>query len=127
MKYYFVGMHNKPNTKPLCSSTKTGKIIDIIASKLLFKSIKTNFCDTDYLPTDLLDILYERRMWYHRNKPGKNDVIILLGKWVDENFLKEYGIHKCNVVSIRHPASIYKNKSEYIDDCVRNIQLATKK
>ena len=55
MKFVFVGIHHKNNLPALCSSTKTGEIIDTIISHFNedFQWEKVNLFPTNYLPMEL--------------------------------------------------------------------------
>lgn len=120
MKVIFVGMHNKPNKQPLDSSTMTGKVIDRIIEKIPATCIKTNLCDIDYFPKDWLVINDEYGKWIEKHKPQSNDVIILLGRWVQDNFFYK----ETNIIKLTHPAGIFgtKNKDEYVSGAVAKIK-----
>ncbi len=120
-KYFFVGMHNKPSMTPLDSRTRTGKVIDEIIKGLPSESIKTNLCEVEYLPKDIAEIEKFSELWHEKYKPQKGDVIILLGRWVNDNFK-----HKDQkTISLTHPAGIFgtKSKYEYIKNAVGSIIL----
>lgn len=109
----FVGMHNKPGKMPLCSSTKSGKLIDRIIKQLRpYECLKTNLCDVEYLPTDLIEICKLRIDWHDKNHPEDWDIIILLGAWIHRNFLSDIP----RTLKIAHPAS--KRSHIEIDDYV---------
>jgi hypothetical protein len=113
MKVIFVGMHNKPGMKPLDSKTLSGKIIDTIISRLDIPCIKTNLCNTDYFITDDLDAEREAAEWYNRIEPDESDIVILLGRWVHDNF--QYRLPK--VFQVAHPAYRHnvQKREEYIN------------
>lgn len=115
MKIFFVGMHNKPGLKPLCSSTKTGKIIDAVIIRLDCECVKTNLCDTDYIPDN---VPYHAQAWHCRFVPEPEDYIVLLGHWVQQNFVKSQGI----IIKVPHPASILgaSNVQKYLDQILEN-------
>lgn len=119
MKVYFVGIHNKPGLKPLDSKSMTGKVIDQIIAELPFDCIKTNLCEDDYLPTDKAEIMADSMIWYNKYLPKETDIIVLLGRWVQENFL--YSASK--MIHLTHPAGIYgtRNKKEYIEKAINKI------
>ena len=102
MRVIFVGVHNKPNKKPLDSSTKTGKLIDRIINKLECKVIKTNLFDVDYLPKSC-DKHYHALNWYKNKDANIDDVFVLLGAEVQKNFYCVSGFQK--IVRVHHPAS----------------------
>lgn len=114
MKVFFVGMHNKPLKAALDSSTMTGKVIDAIINKLIFECVKTNLCDRDYLPTDPYEINNCCIEWQQKCKPAKTDVVVLLGRWVRDNF---YVLPEFEIINATHPAGIFgpANKQAYID------------
>ena len=82
----FVGMHNKVGMKPLDSKTMSGKMIDAVIKELPFKCTKTNLCEVEYLPKDWLEINQHGIDWGEKYKPKENDIVVLLGKWVHDNF-----------------------------------------
>lgn len=115
----FVGIHNKPNTTPLCSFTKSGKLIDRVISALDYKCHKTNLYDSNYYPHKALRKNIAK-LWIHRVKPNENDIIVLLGKRVHLNFPE---LPQCVVLRYAHPASIWstKNMNHYVDAIVDDI------
>ncbi len=111
MKVIFVGINNKPNTKPLCSSTVSGKRKDRIINLLPFDCVKTNLYNVDCEP------LKENKRqlatdWVFRIQPEKSDIIVLLGADVHNNYIHTVG----NVIKLAHPASIYghENMDNYV-------------
>lgn len=116
---YFVGMHNKPECKPLDSKTVSGKMIDKIIAQLNYPCIKTNMCDLEYQPKDNERIFIEVQNWYEKYTPKDNDIVVLLGKWVQKHFF----IVNLTRIDINHPASIYKkeDKELYIKTAVNKI------
>jgi hypothetical protein len=119
-RIFFVGMHNKPGMKPLDSKTMTGKVVDQIIKGLKRECIKTNLCETDYLPGK--DEIYQYQLnWMEKYRPTRFDTIVLLGTWVKKNFI----FRDLNTVFIGHPAGIYgpKNKDEYITMSIVKIGL----
>lgn len=121
MKVFFVGMHNKPNMQALDSRTATGKVIDKIIEKIPANCIKTNLCNIDYFPKDRKLIWACNLEWNERHQPTSDDIIVLLGRWVQKNFL----LTEANIIKLAHPAGIFgtKNKSEYINDAVEKIKV----
>lgn len=119
MKVIFVGMHNKPGMKPLDSKTKTGKIVDEIIPFIKCSCIKSNLCDVDYMPTSNEDIHMFNMDWYLRVDPDVNDIIVLLGRCVQENFIR----HSTNIVELSHPASFIatNNRGAYINRAISAI------
>lgn len=109
----FVGIHNKPNTTPLCSSTKSGKLIDRIIQRLHFKALKTNLFDVDYYPNRQVREKLKWD-WVARIEPKRDDLIILLGKKVQLDFPD---LIQCVVLRYAHPASVWSTKdmNRYVD------------
>jgi hypothetical protein len=125
MKIIFVGVHNKVGKLPLCSSTKSGKLIDQIIDKHLINDVrialclKTNLYNLEYLPPqDIKE--QEAVLFYYRVQPNEQDVFVLLGAEVAKNFFNK-GAH--NVVEIHHPASkrSHEDMNEYVLDAVEKI------
>ena len=123
---YFVGMHNKPGKLPLDSNTKTGKIIDEIISGIKSNCVKTNLCEVEYHQIELVnqaEIDVKAKEWHYKYKPKDEDVIVLLGNWVKENFEWNFGKKLKNTVELFHPASfkVRGNKSQYVSDAIKLI------
>lgn len=114
-------MHNKPNTKPLCSSTKSGKLIDRIIYLIppQYEIIKTNLCDLDYLPTERKEILACNLHWGNTYQPTSDDIVILLGNWVQKNFLTT----ELKSIKIKHPSSqrSWEQMNSYVFSAVEKI------
>ena len=112
-------MHNKPNTQALDSKTTTGKIIDEIIKKIPAKCIKTNLCNIDYLPKDKKIIKSCNSKWNKQYKPNNDTTIVLLGKWVQNNF----SITNEKIIKLAHPASIFgtKNRTKYIKNAIKKV------
>ncbi len=110
-KIIFVGMHNKPMKKPLCSSTKSGKLVDKIAFG--FNHLKTNLYNVDYYPKTEDEKYTLACDWIRRIDVFPNDIIILLGAEVHENFVFE---HPGKIIKIPHPSSqrSHEQMSEYV-------------
>jgi len=119
IKVFFVGMHNKPNMKPLDSKTVSGKIIDAVISQLNFNCVKTNLFEEDYLPTDFLEINNAGILWHEKYEPKETDIIVLLGAWVHKNFWWD----RFNIVKLPHPASCMGrvNKETYVKNAIEKI------
>lgn len=120
MIVYFVGMHNKVGMTALDSRTKTGKVIDSVIEKFKdvpdIQFVKTNLCDTDYLPKETA---LHAGQWHARFSPTKNDVVITLGRWVKDSF--HYSGQR--VINAKHPSGVFgtSNKEKYISDLCMQI------
>ncbi len=115
-------MHNKPGKPPLCSSTKTGKIIDAIIKQLDFEDcIKTNLMDVDVMPNDYSTVKALATDWVIRIKPSEYDIIILLGTFVQFNFPRVATRKK---IKAAHPGSLWSSVKEqlYIASIVNKIK-----
>jgi hypothetical protein len=123
MKVIFIGIHNKEDKVPLCSSTKTGKVIDKIIKEIPVKCQKTNLYDVEYFPFDEKEKQDLAKEWIERIDPDPFDLIVTIGADVKEHFINLY---ENKVISIRHPASIYaKNKTaELINKTIERIKIA---
>jgi len=125
MRIIFIGIHNKPGLKPLCSSTKSGKLIDRIIKILPYNNIlKTNLYDVDYLPKSKVEkekLAYE---YFCLIKPGLCDIVILLGNEVRTNIALNFSKR----IEIKHPASIFskENQDKYVSKAVAKIIYAAK-
>ena|ERR1035437_9456248 len=121
MKIIFVGMHNKPMKMPLCSSTKSGKLVDRIIEALKpIECLKTNLYDVDYFPKreEKFDLA---RNWHTRIDPESVDVIVLLGAEVHEHYVKNLFD---KVVKIAHPSSkrSHEAMNKYVISAVQEIK-----
>jgi len=116
---FFVGMHNKPGMKPLDSKTMSGKMIGAVLKELPFKCIKTNLCEVEYLPTDFLEVNNAGIMWHEKYNPHESDIVVLLGKWVQDNFWHD----RFKIIKLPHPASCMGNvnKENYIKNAITKI------
>lgn len=121
MEIIFVGMHNKPNRMPLCASTKSGKLINRICKGLPedIKVLKTNLYDVDYFP---LKEKYELALdWHERINLDYDDIIILLGAEVHQNF---NNIYNNIIIKLAHPSSMWshKNMNNYVLQAIEQIK-----
>jgi len=115
----FVGMHNKPGMKPLDSKTMSGKMIDAVIKELPFKCIKTNLCEVEYFPKDKKEIWAGNLTWNSKYEPTTETIIVLLGQWVQKNFL----LTNARIVKLPHPASYMGNvnKEKYVRTAIDRI------
>ena len=116
----FVGVHNKPETNPLCKFTKSGKVLQKIID--VFPNvdfIKTNLYDLDHFPSGDEAERHEVG-WHWRILPNPDDLIILLGAYVHENFVirKDYKVKR-----FAHPSSRFSHikKAEYQEKMITAI------
>lgn len=107
-------MHNKPFKTPLCSSTKSGKLVDKIGKG--FNVLKSNIYDVDYYPKTKDEKFELAKDWQDRVKLMYCDVIVLLGAEVHDNFLLPKISVK--VLKIAHPSSMWSHKQ--MDDYVKS-------
>lgn len=118
----FVGMHNKPGMKPLDSKTMSGKMIDAVIKELPFKCTKTNLCEVEYFPKDKKEIWAGNLTWNSKYEPTTETIIVLLGQWVQKNFL----LTNARIVKLPHPASCMGNvnKEKYVRTAIDRIMKA---
>jgi hypothetical protein len=121
MKIIFVGMHNKPMKMPLCSSTKSGKLVNRIIEALKpIECQKTNLYDVEYYPKR--EEKFNLAMnWHERIEPKLGDVIVLMGAEVHENYVQNMFD---KVVKIAHPSSkrSHEAMNEYVISAVEKIK-----
>lgn len=126
-RIFFVGMHNKPGMEPLDSRTMTGKIIDEIIQGLGCECVKTNFCDTDYQPTEFREIAAASLIWSGTHKPNDGDTVVVLGDWVDKYIILSDYLKKVKLI---HPAAIKVREigiGNYINESIEKIKSAIPK
>jgi hypothetical protein len=130
MKVFFVGLHNKPHKTPLCSSTKSGKLIDRIINQVFNRNgvdgakwVKTNLFDVDFYPTNDDENWGRATEWWERNKDvEETDLIVLLGAAVHRDFVNcPYHVH---ILEVAHPASkrSHVDMNEYVYDVSAKIR-----
>lgn len=124
----FVGIHNKPAKQPLCSSTKTGKVIHEIMRNVLPINnaiLLTNLFEVEYMPNFISQqFLFEE--WMQKYRPTNEDIIVLLGKKVQEWF--EPYEYDFNLLNVYHPSYVIRKgkQLEYVEDVTKKItQLIT--
>jgi hypothetical protein len=120
MRVIFVGLHNKPGKRPLCISTKSGKLISRIINEGALKNyLKTNLFDVEYFPTERDEQVNLAFDWLKRVEPQEDDVLVLLGATVHNatppNSSKE--------LKIAHPASKRSHvaMNEYVSQTIERI------
>ena len=108
MRIIFVGIYNKPNTKPLCKSTKTGKLLNRITEQIKCDTIlKTNLYNVEYCPKEWREKQSLAIDWHKRVEPQSDDIIILLGAETHKWFLNT----GFTIIKLAHPASKYSHES----------------
>ena len=111
----FVGIHNKPGLPPLCSSTRTGKVIDQIAMNVSPECQRANLFPVNYLPHDL----EERERFIDQFEIDENAVYVGLGKIVCD------ALHRMDVplLAVHHPGHILRigKVQEYVTHVVDRI------
>lgn len=123
-KIIFVGLHNKPGKMPLCSSTKSGKLIDRIIKEGGFTNVqKTNLFDVEYYPTDEKRQLKLSMEWLHRFWPDASDITVVLGAATQAAFPGCHG----KTLKIAHPASkrSHADMNEYVTTTIEKIKSIT--
>lgn len=118
----FVGMHNKVGMKPLDSKTMSGKMIDAVIKELGFACVKTNLCEVEYFPKDKKEIWAGNLTWNSKYEPTDLSIIVLLGQWVQKNFL----LTTAKIIKLPHPASCMGNvnKEKYVQTAIDRIKNA---
>lgn len=118
MRVIFVGVHNKSNLVPLCSSTKSGKLINRVINNISIECIKTNLFNIDRLPhkEEIYNLCDE---WYWTNLPTKDDIIVLLGAIVHREFI----FNELTLIKVAHPSSMWshENMNNYVSNAVDKI------
>ena len=109
-----MGVHYKLNTMALCSSTKSGKLIDRIIAKIgNVEVLKTNLYNVEYYPKSKEERVQLAHEWNFANSTTHSDIIVLLGAEVHNNYIPTEG----KVIKIAHPASkrSHKEMDEYVE------------
>lgn len=102
----FVGMHNKPGLAPLCSSTKSGKLIDRIIKELPeYECLKSNLWNLNTWPKYAYMFNYE---WMERVDYKSGDIVVTLGECVRKSFLKS----NIEYIHIGHPSAVWSHKKQ---------------
>jgi hypothetical protein len=118
-KIFFVGVHFKKGMDALDSSTKSGKLIDaVIKYAPKNEYVKTNLFNTDYLPQKDNREKYVLDWASKNNYNNKKDIIFALGAIVQNEMINHF-----DIICVKHPASIWSNKSkqEYIDNIISKL------
>lgn len=106
--------------QPLDSQTKSGKTIDALIEKLEIECIKTNLCDLEYAPKGN-ELKEQALKWHDRNIATKDDMIVLLGRWVHDAFDKR----NFTIVKLPHPAAfnVFARQDDYVNNALQRIKL----
>jgi hypothetical protein len=117
----FVGIHNKPEMKPLDSRTRSGKTIDQIISKLNADCVKTNLYEVDYYPA-VKEMSSLQWQWFKKYTPSSCDVVVLLGRSVQQDFFNCLA----KKVKVPHPSLQFAklSREQYIEKVVKEIEAA---
>lgn len=120
MKVIFVGIHNKPGLAPLCSSTRTGKMVDLIIAQLPgLEFVKTNLFNQETFPVGFIADEAVRN-WKKRIEYDFNMIVVGLGTMVNECFRKSH----CKCIELGHPSGVWSKikQEEYIRKAVLKIK-----
>lgn len=107
MRVIFVGMNNKPGLAPLCSSTRSGKLIDRVIKELPpgTEVTKSNLWDLDHWPS-----LYNcfNTEWITRTQYYPGDIVVTLGESVRKAFVKS----RIPFTHIGHPSAVWSHERQ---------------
>lgn len=121
MRVIFVGIHNKPQTAPLCSSTKSGKLVDRVIAELKgHDCLKSNLWNVEYFPAHRENSFnYE---WVERVQYQPGDIVITLGEYVRKAFVKS----NIPFVHVGHPSACWSHEKQddFILNCLIRIEKA---
>jgi hypothetical protein len=123
MKILFVGVHYKDALPALCSSTKSGKLIDrVIAELPEHKCLKTNVFSTCHLPNDHTYKMALAYSWKQVWKITGEEIVVALGGTV-KLYLESVGV---KVIHVPHPSSVWakQKQEEYVTNIVNRIHQA---
>lgn len=123
MRILFVGIHNKPTKRPLCSSTRSGKRIDKIASAFPdIDCVKMNLFNLTYMPKGN-EWNIQRTKFFKRAELDHDDILVGLGHEVNRALQGDERVI-CKMVSIVHPSLLYQQVSEtdYISHAINQIK-----
>jgi len=121
MRIIFVGLHNKPEMKPLDILTKTGKLVNRIIKELPagLDILKTNLFDVEVMPhqSKLPELAND---WYWTHLPVDDDIIIVMGNMAHEYF----NFQGLNVIKVAHPASkrSHAEMNDYVEKTANKIK-----
>lgn len=106
----FVGVHYKGSLPALCSTTKSGKLIDRIIENIpKYECIKSNLFSTFILPKDHE---YKRALayaWKTKWDLSPTDIVVALGDTV-QTYLDHVEVKH---ISIPHPAKPWSQDSKF--------------
>jgi hypothetical protein len=111
----FVGVHNKTGLQPLASTTKSGKVVDVIIKDLGYgyTCVKSNLFDLEYFPNGIKPAKTGRAIdsWHDRTRYVPGDIIVCLGSFVSASF--EYyfsrltGKEHHKLIFVVHPSAVW--------------------
>jgi hypothetical protein len=119
-RIFFVGIHNKPGLPPLCSTTRSGKLIDRIIAKVVgAEIIKTNLYECEYMPP--IDP-HAAQKWATRVGWKRGDTVFALGAITQHGF-RHSGIA---IIPLGHPSGVWSKdkQNEYVERAKAKIQCA---
>ena len=110
---------------PLDILSKSGKIIHAIEKELGINAVKTNLYDMDRMPIGR-EIDDEAVNWWYRNEIDPDSIIVLLGRFVQDNFYYAKDKYIGQYIKLPHPASSLfrgnKTRDEYVKMAVQKIR-----
>lgn len=112
----FVGIHNKPGLPPLCSTTRTGKVIDRVISKLIVKNCeRKNIFPVEYMPKRQEAIELTRQF-----EIDPDALYVGLGKVVCNQL---WLLNIKNLVPVHHPSYMMRQGAKALDRYVVDLAL----
>lgn len=123
MRVFFVGIHHKDGKPALCSSTKSGKVIDKVISRVKeyssnIECVKTNLFNANFeLPT-----VEPVSHWSKRVGVRDHDIAILLGGKVTKYFKRErrYTYTLPSWYSVVHPSRAGAAYTDLVFQIIKN-------
>lgn len=116
----FVGIHHLAGLPALCSTTKSGKVIDHVIANLGpdHECIKTNLFNAN-VELRIDNPVYK---WSQRiGRREEDDILILLGSRVTHYFkLERRFVYAQGWHSVQHPSRAGKNYTDLVTKIVRN-------
>ena len=116
----FVGLHNKPDRMPFDILTRSGQVVNRIIKKLPKgrEIVKTNLFDIDQMPlANEIDKLVSE--WFWTNLPVDDDIIVLFGQTVQENFPCDKMESK--IIRVAHPGYYFRRSKKELDNYIEKV------